>query len=133
MESPMIKLKSEYGDALNLVLSYPCDWHILKNILPIFIQIYYDAGLKELATKFHRGATLNVLCDCTKFSITHRFFTHVWEAMLRYQVQTYLASTLFSNTPDFKNDLKDLILAAWTLKQIMIHCQIFLTQNCGLR
>jgi hypothetical protein len=37
----------------------------LKNILPIFVKIYFDAGLKELALKFHRGATLKVLTDCT--------------------------------------------------------------------
>jgi propanediol dehydratase small subunit len=49
---------------------YPGDWHILKNILPIFVKIYFDAGLKELALKFHRGATLKVLTDCTKFQIT---------------------------------------------------------------
>lgn len=59
----LIKLKTEYGDSLNWVLPYPGDWHILKNILPIFVKIYFDAGLKELALKFHRGATLKVLTD----------------------------------------------------------------------
>ncbi|CAC5406554.1 unnamed protein product [Mytilus coruscus] len=54
----LIKLKSEYGNALDWVLPYPGDWHILKNLLPVFIKIYYDAGLKELAVKFHHGATL---------------------------------------------------------------------------
>jgi hypothetical protein len=32
----LIKLKNEYGNSLNWVLPYPGDWHILKNILPIF-------------------------------------------------------------------------------------------------
>jgi hypothetical protein len=84
----LIKLKNEYGNSLNWVLPYPGDWHILKNILPIFVKIYFDAGLKELALKFHRGATVKVLTDCTKFQITNRFFIHVWEALFRYQIQT---------------------------------------------
>ncbi|CAC5358535.1 unnamed protein product [Mytilus coruscus] len=33
----LIKLKAEYGCVLDWVLPYPGDWHILKNILPIFI------------------------------------------------------------------------------------------------
>jgi hypothetical protein len=43
------------------VLPYPGDWHILENVLPVFIKIYFDAGLKELASEHHRGATLKVL------------------------------------------------------------------------
>ncbi|CAC5394856.1 unnamed protein product [Mytilus coruscus] len=58
-------------------------------IPPIFIKIFYDAGLKELAGIYHHGATLKVLTECTKFSITHRFFCHVWEAMLRCQIDAY--------------------------------------------
>lgn len=49
----LIKLKSEYGSNLDWVLPYPGDWHILKNVLPVFIKIYFDAGLKELASKHH--------------------------------------------------------------------------------
>jgi hypothetical protein len=44
----LIKLKNEYGNSLNWVLPYPGDWHILKNILPIFVKIYFEAGLKEV-------------------------------------------------------------------------------------
>ena len=39
----MIKLKGEYGESLHLVLPYPGDWHIMKNVLPVFIKIYFDA------------------------------------------------------------------------------------------
>jgi hypothetical protein len=76
-------------------------WHILKNILPIFVKIYFDAGLKELALKFHRGATLKVLTDCTKFQITNRFFIHAWEALFRYQIQTFM----LMSPKRFSNDL----------------------------
>ncbi|CAC5418643.1 unnamed protein product [Mytilus coruscus] len=68
----LIKLKSEYGENMDWVLAYPGDWHILKNVLPIFVKIYFDAGLKQLATKHHHGATLKVLTECSKFAITHR-------------------------------------------------------------
>ncbi|CAC5358497.1 unnamed protein product [Mytilus coruscus] len=85
----LIKLKAEYGCVLDWVLPYPGDWHILKNILPIFIKHFYDAGLKELAGIYHHGATLKVLTECTKFSVSHRFFCHVWEAILRCQIDAY--------------------------------------------
>jgi hypothetical protein len=39
--------------------------------------------LKELASEHHRGATLKVLTECSKFAITHRFFVQAWEAMNR--------------------------------------------------
>ena len=100
----LIKLKNEYGNSLNWVLPYPDDWHILKNILPIVVKIYFDAGLKELALKFHRGATLKVLTDCTKFQITNRFFIHVWEALFRYQIQTFMKTDKSQNIPDFQRD-----------------------------
>jgi hypothetical protein len=69
----VIKLKAEYGTALNWVLPYPGDWHILKNMLPIFIKLYFDAGLKQLTTKFHHGSTLRILTDCSKFVSLIRF------------------------------------------------------------
>jgi hypothetical protein len=40
---------------------------MLENVLPVFIKIYFDAGLKELASEHHRGATLKVLTECSKF------------------------------------------------------------------
>ncbi|CAC5422647.1 unnamed protein product [Mytilus coruscus] len=43
----LIKLKAEYGCVLDWVFAISGDWHILKNILPIFIKIFYDAGLKN--------------------------------------------------------------------------------------
>jgi hypothetical protein len=33
----LIKLKSEYGSNLDWVLPYTGDWHILKNVLPVFV------------------------------------------------------------------------------------------------
>lgn len=86
----LIKLKSEYGANLSWVLPYPGDWHILKNLLPIFMKVYLDAGLKQLASKLHHGSTYRILTDCTTFAVTHRLL-QVWEAILRYQVSSFLS------------------------------------------
>ena len=74
----LIKLKTDYGSSLSWVLPYPGDWHILEKVLPIFMKIYLDAGLKPFVTKFHHGSTYRILTDCIKFSVTHRFFTQVY-------------------------------------------------------
>ena len=105
----LIKLINECGNRLNWVLPYPGDWHILKNNIPIFVKIYFDAGLKELALKFHRGATLKVLTDCAKFQITNRFFIHVWEALFRYQIQTFMQTDKSQNIPDFTEILETVL------------------------
>jgi len=57
----VIKLKAEYRTALNWIIPYPGDWYILKNILPIFIQLYFDADFKQLPTKFHYGSIFRIL------------------------------------------------------------------------
>ena len=87
----VIKLKAEHGTALNWVLPYPDDWHILKNVLPIFIKLYFDAGLKQLTIKFHHGSTLRILTDCSKCCVTHRFLLEAWEAILTHQVKAFLS------------------------------------------
>ena len=87
----LINLKTEYDFSLSWVLPYPGDWHILKNVLPIFMKIYLDAGLKPLAAKFHHSSTYRMLTDCIKFSVTHRFFKPVWEVILRHQIHAFLS------------------------------------------
>ena len=59
--------------------------------------------------KFHRGATLKVLTDCTQFQITSRFFIHVWEALFRYQIQTLMKTAKSQDIPDFQRDLTEII------------------------
>ncbi|CAC5419986.1 unnamed protein product [Mytilus coruscus] len=104
----LIKLKSEYGENMDWVLAYPGDWHILKNVLPIFVKIYFDAGLKQLATKHHHGATLKVLTECSKFAITHRFFIQAWEAVMRHQVKSFFEYKSCESPYDIQ--VSDLIL-----------------------
>lgn len=49
MYQHIMKIKNRYGDALNKLLIYSGDWHILKNYQEVLIKQYYHAGLKELA------------------------------------------------------------------------------------
>jgi hypothetical protein len=63
----LINLKTEYDSSLSWVLPYPGDWHILKNVLPIFMKIYLDAGLKPLAAKFHHSSTYRMLTIVSNF------------------------------------------------------------------
>ncbi|CAC5392687.1 unnamed protein product [Mytilus coruscus] len=93
---------------MDWVLAYPGDWHILKNVLPIFVKIYFDAGLKQLATKHHHGATLKVLTECSKFAITHRFFIQAWEAVMRHQVKSFFEYKSCESPYDIQ--VSDLIL-----------------------
>ncbi|VDI11255.1 Hypothetical predicted protein [Mytilus galloprovincialis] len=104
----LIKLKSEYGEQMDWVLAYPGDWHILKNVLPIFVKIYFDAGLRQLATKHHHGATLKVLTECSKFAVTHRFFIQAWEAVMRHQVKSFFEYKSCESPYDIQ--ISDLIL-----------------------
>ena len=64
----LIKLKTEYGSNLTRDLPYAGNWRIFNNVLPIFMNIYLDAGKKHLTTKFHHGSRNRILIDYTIFS-----------------------------------------------------------------
>ena len=46
-----------HGKELSWLLSFPGDWHILRNIQPVLFRAYYDAGLKEISQKCGFKAT----------------------------------------------------------------------------
>ena len=46
----LMNIKKQYSSALKKLLIFPGDWHILKNFQPILMKVYYNAGLKELAS-----------------------------------------------------------------------------------
>jgi hypothetical protein len=73
------------------------------------MKIYYDAGLKELALKYHKGATLKSLIECSKFSMSHRFLLHMWEAMFRLQIELFFKSRSSDKILDFQNELEEVI------------------------
>ena len=41
-----MKIKQTYGQLLNKLLIFPGDWHLLANLQPLLLKIYFHAGLK---------------------------------------------------------------------------------------
>jgi hypothetical protein len=67
--------------------------------------------------KHHRGATLKVLTECSKFAITHRFFVQAWEAILRHQIASFFAYK--SSGQSFDVEISALVL----------HIKIYFNKN----
>jgi hypothetical protein len=81
-------------------------------MLPIFIKLYFDAGLKQLATKCHHGSTLRILTNCSKLCVTHRFLLEASETILRQQVKiflTYISDDFIAFQNNFDNIIYDII------------------------
>ena len=43
----LINIKKQYSTALQKLLIFPGDWHILKNYQPILMKVHYAAGLRR--------------------------------------------------------------------------------------
>lgn len=84
-------IKSEYGSTIDWLIPFIGDWHVLKNLQPVLIKIYIDAGLKQLANvSGHKGETLKALSSCSHFKRTHRFLLKSWEALYFYMYEECL-------------------------------------------
>ena len=59
-------MKRECGDALEWLIQFIGDWHLLSNYQSVLMNLYYDATLKELKR-------------------THHFLVQAWEAVLLYR------------------------------------------------
>lgn len=85
----LVKVKREYCKAMDWVVPYPGDWHILKNLQEVIIKIYWDAGLKDIAKVIHSGSTHQSLQACSNFKRNHRFFLQVFEAFYLYSIDSF--------------------------------------------
>ena len=71
----LMNIKTTYGKALDKLLIFPGDWHILKNFQPVLMKLYYNAGLRELAkASGFQDATLTALESRSNFKHAHGFF-----------------------------------------------------------
>ena len=92
-------LKRQYGSGLHNVLLFPGDWHILKNYQEVFIKIYFDAGVKEMAkTSGFRGESLTSLSRCSNFKRIRDFLIQAWEELYRQILKVSLSQQTSSDT-----------------------------------
>ena len=83
-------IKQKYGSALDKILTFPGDWHTLKNYQSVLIKVYYSAGLKELAMNSgYRAQTLKSIESASSFKRTHNFIMQAWEAIYRRMLGIY--------------------------------------------
>ena len=80
----LVGLKREHPNKFTWLLPFPGDWHILKNFHPVIVNIYADAGLRQLAeTSGFRSTTLTSLLSCSNFRLVHNFIVQMGEAVFR--------------------------------------------------
>ena len=86
-------IKLDYGEELSWLLPFPGDFHILMNYQPVLSKIYFDAGLKQLASASgFKGETLTALRKCSHFKHAHRFFMGAWEAIYIHMASTFIST-----------------------------------------
>ena len=96
----LVNMKKLYGFSLAWMLPFPGDWHLLKNFQSVLMKIYWDGGLREVASATHKSHTLNSLKTASQFKRTHRFLLQSWEAFYVYQLEQYVSSVSTSATLD---------------------------------
>ena len=86
----MIQLKSEYGEALDWLVTFPGDFHLMRIYQEVLMSAYWDAGLKQIAAASgYRGETLTSLSRCSNFTNTTTFLFEVWEALFHHTINIF--------------------------------------------
>ena len=92
-------VKVNNGKKLDWVIPFPGDFHTLHNYQEALMKIYWDAGLKQIASgSGYRGETLTKLGKCSNFTTTTNFLFQVWEAIYSHMYAT------FDDTSDSKSE-----------------------------
>ena len=74
--SRLQELKHVYGSELDWLITFIGDWHLLHNLHPVLMKVYFDAGIKDLAQSSGlKGETLNSLQRCS--NLMHFCFNHL--------------------------------------------------------
>ena len=114
-------LKLDYDQQLSWLIPFPGDFHILMNYQPILSKVYFDAGLKQIASAGgFKGETLTSLKKCSHFKHTHHFFLESWEALYLHMLDVFI-----SEHSDASRLLKDIAILVQSLDPSEI-----VTQSC---
>jgi hypothetical protein len=109
------ELKRTNGEQLDWVIPFVGDFHILMNIQPVLMKIFWDAGLKDTSKQnFKTDFYQKHLKDCSKFKTDHEFFLQVWEALYQYQIETFMkwrADNFLPTGSDISNSVKECLEA----------------------
>ena len=82
----IMRVKSECKHAMDWVIPYPGDWHILFNYQDVILKVFWDAGLKKVA----KCTSLTTLPATGKFKKVHKFILQSYEALYMYQIDSFL-------------------------------------------
>ena len=103
----MIQLKSEYGEALDWLVTFPGDFHLMCIYQEVLTTAYWDTGLKQIAAvSSYQGETLTrlSLSRCSNFTITTIFLFEVWEALFHHIINIF--HQYKNETPRHQHNLK---------------------------
>ena len=84
-------LQFEYGEELRWVISYPGDWHMLRNYQKPLMKAYFDVGLKALART--SGYPVPANQSSSQFKRSDQFILEAWEAVYRLMLTQFVRNS----------------------------------------